>query len=162
MLNKKLQDALNKQVNAELYSSYLYLSARAYFEQSNLPGFAHWMKLQSQEENTHAMKIFDFILDREGQIELGAIQQPTAKFKSPLEVMQLALEHEKSITGMINRLYELAVKENDYPAQVMLHWFIDEQVEEEKQALVIVDQLKRVGNDAAALLILDKGLGERK
>jgi len=162
MLSKKLQDSLNKQVNAEFYSAYLYLSMRTYFEQSNLPGFAHWMKLQSTEENAHGMKIYDFILDRQGQLELTAIQQPTSKFKSPLEIMQLALEHEKSISGMINRLYELAVKENDYPAQVMLQWFISEQVEEEKQALIIVEQLKRVGNDAAALMILDKELGERK
>ncbi|OGC75759.1 MAG: ferritin [candidate division Zixibacteria bacterium RBG_16_50_21] len=162
MLTKKVQDALNKQINAELYSSYLYLSMQAHFEQTNLPGFANWMKVQSKEEYGHAMKIYDFINDRTGKVELSSIQQPTAKFKSPLEVIQLAYEHEQSVSGMIYRLYDLAVKENDFPTQVMLQWFITEQVEEEKQALQIVEQLKMIGDNTLALLMLDKQLGERK
>ena len=120
------------------------------------------MKVQSKEEYGHAMKIYDFINDRTGKVELSSIQQPTAKFKSPLEVIQLAYEHEQSVSGMIYRLYDLAVKENDFPTQVMLQWFITEQVEEEKQALQIVEQLKMIGDNTLALLMLDKQLGERK
>jgi len=162
MLSKKIQDALNKQINAELYSSYLYLAMQAYFEGNNLPGSAHWMKLQSEEEWRHGLKIFDFVYNRQGTVALSAIQQPSSNYKSPLDVFQKAYEHEKTVTNMIHRLYDLAVKENDYSTQVMLNWFVDEQVEEEKQALVIVEQLKRIGNDAAALIILDKELAERK
>jgi len=162
MLSKKVQDALNKQINAELYSSYLYLSMQAHFEQTNLLGFANWMKVQSTEEYGHALKIYDFINDRTGKVELTSIQQPTSKFKSPLEVIQLAYEHEQSVSGMIHRLYDLAAKENDFPTQVMLQWFITEQVEEEKQALQIVEQLKMIGDNTPAFLMLDKQLGERK
>lgn len=162
MLSKKLQDALNKQINAELYSAYLYLSMRAHFEGTNLLGFAHWMELQRKEEVEHAMKIFEFIYDRGGKVDLAAIQQPAAKYKSPLDVMQQTLEHEKKVTDMIHGLYDLAVKENDYPTQVMLQWFITEQVEEEKQAEQIVERLRMVEGHAAALLFIDKQLGERK
>jgi ferritin len=162
MLSKKLQDALNKQINAELYSAYLYLSMRAHFEGTNLPGFAHWMEKQREEETEHALKIFDFVYDRGGSVQLTAIQQPSSKFKSPLEVMEKTLEHEKTVTKMIHGLYDLAVKENDYPTQVMLHWFIEEQVEEEKQASEIVEKLSLAKDHGAALLFLDKQLGERK
>jgi ferritin len=162
MLNKKVQDALNKQINAELYSSYLYLAMQAYFEGNNLAGCAHWMKLQSDEERGHALKIFDFVYDRQGTVALSAIQQPSSNYKSPLDVFQKAYEHEKTVSNMIHRLYDLAVKENDYPTQVMLNWFVNEQVEEEKQALLIVEQLKMIGDSSPALLYLDHQLGERK
>lgn len=162
MLNKRVQDALNKQINAEFYASYLYLAMRVYFEEANLPGFAKWMDLQTTEERGHGMKIFDYIVDRNGHVELTAIAQPSSKFKSPLDVMQMALSHEQTVTGMINRLYELAQKENDYATQVMLEWFVTEQVEEEKQAILVIEHLKRIGDDGAGLLMLDSQMGERK
>lgn len=162
MFNKKLQDAINDQIKHELYSAYLYLSMSAHFEGVNLPGFARWMRLQSQEESSHAMKLFDFIHERGGRVVLQAIVQPPADFKSPLDVFQQALEHEQKVSGMIHRLYELAGKENDYATQVMLQWFITEQVEEEKTAGDIVEQLKMVGEQPAGVFMLDRQLGARE
>lgn len=161
MFNKKLQDAINDQIKHELYSAYLYLSMSAHFEAVNLPGFARWMRLQSQEESSHAMKLFDFIHERGGRVVLQAIAQPPGDFKSPLDVFQQALEHEQKVTGMIHRLYELAGKENDYATQVMLQWFITEQVEEEKTAGDIVEQLKMIGEQPAGVFMLDRQLGAR-
>lgn len=162
MLSKKLQDALNEQLKHELYSAYLYLSMSAHFEAQNLRGFAHWMRVQSQEEVSHAMRIFDFINDRGGRVMLQAIDEPPTDFKSPFDIFQKALAHERKVTGMIHKLYELAVKENDYPAQVMLQWFIEEQVEEERSATEVVEQLKLIGDQGAGLFMLDRQLGERK
>ncbi len=162
MLNHKLQTALNEQIKNELYSAYIYLSMSAYFESVNLPGFANWMRKQSQEEVNHAMKIFDFIHERGGRVELQAIDQPPVSFESPLKVFEMALEHEKKVTAMIHDLYKLAEEEKDYPTQVMLHWFIDEQVEEEKSASDVVEQLKRIGDDGVGLLLLDQKLGDRE
>lgn len=162
MLSKRLQDALNEQIVHELESAYVYLAMTAHFEAANLRGFAHWMQLQRLEELQHAMKIFDFVHDRGGRVVLGAIGKPPSEFKSALDVFQKALAHERKITGLIHKLYELAVKENDYPTQVMLHWFIDEQVEEEKSAGEVAEQLKRIGSDSAGLFMLDRKLGERK
>jgi ferritin len=162
MLNKNVQDAINTQIKNEIYSAYLYLSMSGYFESINLPGFAKWMRIQWQEELEHALKFFDFVNDRAGRVVLGAIDQPKSDFESPLAVFQEALAHEQKVTAMINNLYALAVKENDYPAQVLLQWYINEQVEEEKNATNIVEQLKRIGNDGSALLILDRELGARK
>lgn len=161
MFNKKLQDAINDHIKHELYSAYLYLSMSAHFEGVNLPGFARWMRVQSQEESSHAMKLFDFIHERGGRVVLQAIAQPPGDFKSPLDVFQQALEHEQKVTGMIHRLYELAGKENDYATQVMLQWFITEQVEEEKTAGDIVEQLKMVGEQPAGVFMLDRQLGAR-
>jgi ferritin len=160
-LKTSVQDALNAQLQMELVSAYAYLAACAYFERSNLPGFAHWMRLQSREELGHAMKIFDFINDRGGRVELKAIEQPLADFPSPLAVMEQALQHERRVTASINRLYDLAVKEADYPTQVLMQWFVTEQVEEEKSASLIVEQLKLIGDDGTGLLLLDRRLGER-
>ena len=162
MLNQNVQDAVNTQIKNEIFSAYLYLSMSAYFESTNLPGFAKWMRIQWEEELEHALKFFDFVNDRGGQVSLGAIDQPKSAFQSPLEVFQEALAHEQKVTGMINNLYALSVKENDYPAQVLLQWYISEQVEEEKNATNIVEQLKRIGNDGSALLVLDRELGARK
>jgi len=162
MLSKTLQDALNEQIKNELYSAYVYLSMSAHFEAQNLRGFAHWMRVQSQEEVSHALRIFDFVNDRGGRVVLQAIDKPPVEFKSPLDAFQNALTHERKVTGMIHKLYELAVKENDYPAQVMLQWFIEEQVEEEKSATEVVDQLKLIGDQGAGLFMLDRQLGERK
>ncbi|HXG38965.1 MAG TPA: ferritin [Bacteroidota bacterium] len=161
MLSKSMLKALNEQINHELYSSYLYLSMSAHFQEANLPGFAHWMALQSKEEYEHAMKIFRYITERNGRVILDAIDKPPTEFKKPLEVMKQVLEHEKKVSGLINRLYEMAVKDKDYPTQVMLQWFITEQVEEEKTAGDIIEQLKMVGDMPAGLIMLDRQLGAR-
>ncbi len=162
MLNKNVQDAINEQIKNEVYSAYLYLSMSGYFESINLPGLARWMRVQYEEELGHALKFFDFVNDRGGRVKLYAIDAPTSDFESPLDVFQQSLAHEQHVTQLINNLYALAVKENDYPAQVLLQWFIREQVEEEKNATNIVEQLKLIGKDGSALLILDRELGARK
>ena len=156
-----VRDAVREQIKRELYSAYLYLSMAGSFETANLPGFARWMRKQSEEEREHAMKFFDFLLDRGEQVQLLPIDQPPSAFRSPLDTFEQALEHEKEITSRIHRLYELAVQESDYPAQVLLHWFVEEQVEEEKSATDIVERLRMAGEDSAALLLLDSELGER-
>ncbi|MGD1995747.1 MAG: ferritin [Anaerolineae bacterium] len=161
MLSKAIQDAINEQIKNELYSGYLYLSMAAYSEDANLRGFARWMRLQSQEEVSHAMKFFDFINERGGRVELHAIDKPPAEFESPLELFEQTLEHERKVTAMINQLYKLAVEEEDYPTQIMLHWFIEEQVEEENSASEILEKLRMVGDTPEALVMLDKELGKR-
>ena len=161
MLNKTVQDAINEQIKHEFYSAYLYLSMSAYCETINLPGFARWMRVQHLEELAHAMKFFDFVNDREGSVELEAIEQPPSEFQSPLDIFQQALEHERKISGLIHRLYELAVREKDYPTQALLQWFITEQVEEEKNAGQIVEQLKMTGGEPSSLLQLDRELAGR-
>jgi ferritin len=162
MLSKSLQKALNDQVGKEFSSAYLYLSMSAWFQAENLPGCAHWMRLQHQEEAAHALKLFDYLHDREGAVELQAIVQPQAKFGSPLDVFKEALAHERKVTASINQLYGLAQKENDYATQIALQWFVTEQVEEEKNAAGIVEQLKMVGENRIALLMLDRQLGARQ
>ena len=162
MLSTSLEKTINDQIKNELYSAYLYLSMSAYLEANNLPGSARWMRLQYEEEVSHAMKLFDYIHDRGGRVVLQAIDQPAAEFGSLLEVFQQALEHEQKVTGMINRIYDLAVKENDYPTQIEMQWFITEQVEEEKTAGDIVDQLKMVGDHGPSLIMLDQYLGSRQ
>jgi ferritin len=157
-----MQDAMNKQIRDELYSSYLYLSMAAYYEALNLPGFAHWMRLQAEEENEHAMKFFDYINDRQGRVTLMAIDAPPIEFDSPLAVFKMAYEHEQKVTGLINALYQLAIEENDFASQSMLKWFIDEQVEEEKSALDIVEQLEMIGDHKMGVFMLDRELGQRQ
>ena len=161
MLGKVVQDAMNEQIKNELYSAYQYLSMAAYCESENLPGFAHWMRAQFREETEHAMKFYDFILDRNGRVVLQAIDQPVVEFGSPLEVFQHALEHERRVTVMINDLYGLAVRENDYASQTFLQWFVTEQVEEEKNTGDVVETLKMVGDKSEALFLLDRELGQR-
>ncbi len=161
MLSKKIQDALNQQINAEISSAYLYLSMSAHCAASNRPGSAHWMRVQWQEELSHAMKLFDYVNDRGGRAALKAVAQPPGDFKSLKEVFQQVLEHEREVSAMIHRLYEAAVKENDYPTQVMLQWFITEQVEEEKTATEIVEQLKMIGEHGGAVIMLDRHLAKR-
>ena len=161
MLSPVIQEALNKQINHEFYSSYFYLSVSAYFESLNLGGFAHWMRLQSQEEREHGMRLLDHLQDRHGHATFDAIAQPPIEFQSPAEAFQLALQHEDHVTQAINQFYELAMQEKDYAIQVELQWFISEQVEEEKQARQILDQLKMIGDQGTALYLLDKELGER-
>ena len=161
MLSSKLQDAINQQINAEMYSAYLYLSMAAHFESVNLGGFAHWMKLQHGEETVHAMKLFDFVNDSGGRVVLQAISAPPVEFGSALEVMEQTLAHERMVTGMINRLYGLAEAEKDHAARAMLDWFIEEQVEEEKTAEDIVERLKIGGSEGAGLLMEDATMGKR-
>lgn len=161
-MNKKLQDALNEQIKNELYSAYLYLSMAAYCESENLPGFAHWMKVQAKEETGHGMKIFEFLTDRGVRVVLQAIPQPKADFASPQDVFEKTLEHEQKVTGLINQLYETAEETKDNTAQVFLHWFISEQVEEEKNATHILEMLKAVKPKSAGMIMLDKELGKRE
>jgi len=161
MLNKTVERAINDQIRAELYSAYLYLSMAAYSAAANLPGFAHWMKEQSQEETEHAMKFFNYVNQRGGRVVLKALDQPPVEFGSPVDLFKKVLEHEQLVTGLINDLYELAVKENDYATQVLLHWFIEEQVEEEASAAQIVETLKMAGDKGNALIMVDKGLAKR-
>jgi len=162
MFSKKVQDAMNDQIQRELESAYIYLSMAAYFDSSNLPGFAHWMRVQFQEEQAHAFKFYDFVYDRGGQVILQAIGQPPVEFQSPLDAFEKALAHEQKITGHINDLYALAVEEKDYASQILLQWFVEEQVEEEKSAGDIVDMLDRIGDSYHALVMLDRELSRRQ
>ena len=161
MLSRKIQDALNSQLNLELSSSYSYLAMAAYFEANSLPGMSHWMRIQSDEERLHATKLFDHLCNRGGKVVLQPIERPKAEFDSPLSVFEAALVNEQKVTKAINSLYALAQKESDYPSQVMLQWFINEQVEEEKNVGTVIDQLRMAGDSPSALLMLDQMLGGR-
>jgi ferritin len=161
MLNKIMQEAINDQINKELFSSYLYLSMAAYFEDKNLPGFAHWMRKQEAEEREHAMKFYDFILERGGKVTLKAIDAPKSEWKSTLEAAEEVAAHEAKVTASIYSLYETSLKEKDYPTQIMLQWYISEQVEEEKNAAEIVANLKLIEDHGTAVLMLDHRLGKR-
>jgi ferritin len=161
MLSKTMQDAINEQIQKEYHSSYLYLAMAAYCEANTLPGAAQWMRLQSQEELAHAMKLFEHMVDRGGRVTLQAIPQPPAEYKSALDVFEKVLAHEQLVTAAIHKLYALALKEADYPAQVMLQWFVSEQVEEEKTAGEVVEQLTAVGESKNGLFMVDRGLGKR-
>jgi ferritin len=160
-IGNAMQAAMNEQINKEFFSSYLYLSMAAYFEDRNLTGFAHWMRLQADEEREHAMKFYNFILDAGGHVQLKAIEAPTTEWKSNLEAAEQVVEHEAKVTASIHDLYELALKEKDYPAQVMLQWFISEQVEEEKNAADLVAKLRLIEERGTAVLMLDHRLSKR-
>ena len=138
MVTKDIQGAINAQINREFFAAYLYLGMMTYFESRSLPGFGHWMRLQAREEVAHAMKLVDFLLDRGADVELHAIDRPGREFESPLAVMRAALEHERKVTASIHALYAMAVEQNDYPAQVLMQWFVSEQVEE-REVLSLVD-----------------------
>lgn len=161
MLNADLENALNDQLNSELYSAHLYLSMASYFETENLNGFAHWMREQHKEEVSHAMRLFDYINDRNGRVVVQAIEQPPIEFESVLSAMEMTLEHEREVTRMIEDLYREAQSQKDYATHVLLEWFIEEQVEEEKSAVEIVEHLKLIGDDGTGLLILDGRMAER-
>ncbi len=161
MISKAMQDALNDQINKELYSAYLYLSMAAYFEDKNLPGFAKWLHVQEGEERGHGMRLYKFLVDRGGRVLLKPIAAPATDWKTSLELFKQVAEHEAAVTASINALYELALKEKDYPAQVELQWFIAEQVEEEKNAAEIVQQLELIDARGTAVLMLDHRLGKR-
>lgn len=160
-MDKKLTKAFNEQINNELASSYLYLSMAAYFESINLSGCGHWMKAQAKEELTHAMKLYDFLNDVGEKIELKAIDKPQASFASPLDAFKQTLAHEKKVTAMINKLYDLALKTGDNAAAICLQWFVTEQVEEEKSAAEIVEMFKMIKADSGQIIMIDRGLAKR-
>ena len=161
MINKKMEEALNAQVNAELYSAYLYLSMESYFQSLNLNGFANWMRVQTQEEVSHAMKIYDFINERGGRALLKGIDGPPTEWNSPLAVFKAAYAHEQKVTGLINGLVDLAIKEKDHATNSFLQWFVNEQVEEEASADEIVQQLKMMEKAPGGMFMLDRELGQR-
>jgi ferritin len=155
-----MQAALNDQINAELGSAYIYLAMSAYLEATNLLGSAQWMRRQAREELAHAMKIFHFVNDRDGRVLLKAIPEPQADYSSVLEIWESALKQEQGVTARINALYALATDEKDYATQTMLQWFVTEQVEEEKTATSILEQVKRIGPSSSAIYFLDRHLGK--
>ncbi len=160
-MNAAVLGAFNEQIKNELFAGYLYLSMSAHFDHENLPGFAHWMRLQAQEELAHAMRLFDYVLRRGERVSLHGIEAPTTDFGPPLSLFESVLKHERAVTGMIHALFELAGKESDWAAQQELQWFIAEQVEEENSAATARDQVRMAGDDQAALLMLDQQLGSR-
>ena len=161
MLKKKMLDALNDQINAEYYSSYLYLQMAAWSESANLKGMANWFRVQVQEEMVHVMKFFAYVLDRRGKVELKPIEGPPTEWPSPVAVFEAALAHEQMITGRINKLVDLSLAESDHATNTLLQWFVNEQVEEESTADQIVSDLKLAGDTPAALLMVDRELATR-
>ena len=161
MISRKITQTLNDQINAELYSAYLYLSMVAYFESVNLAGFAAWMRAQTQEEIMHAMKMYDFVNERGGRVILKAIETPPSEWDSPLAAFEAAYAHEQIVTGRINDLVNLAVEEKDHATNSFLQWFVNEQVEEETSADNVVRNLKMAQDAPGALFMLDRELGQR-
>jgi len=161
MFSAKMAEAMAEQVNAELYSAYLYLSMNSYLASVNLTGMASWMKMQAQEELFHGMKMYNFILERGGRVILKQIAQPTSAWDSPLAVFENVYAHEQKVTGLINNLVNLAQDERDHATNIFLQWFITEQIEEEANASGIVHKLQLIGNDASGLFALDQELGTR-
>ncbi len=161
MLSNTIQKAFDTQIKDELESAYLYLSMSSYCNAESFLGFAKWLRLQAQEELGHGMKLFDYVHHRGGHASLQAIDQPKAQFKNLLELFKMVLEHEKKVTARIHKLYQMTMTENDYAGQIELQWFVTEQVEEEQNATMIVEQLKMIGDNKAALLMMDKEIGTR-
>ena len=161
MLTKPMLDALNEQIKHEINSAYLYLAMSIHCTSAGLPGFASWLRIQWQEELGHAMKLAAIVQDRGGKVVLQGVDKPPADFKSPLDIFQQVLTHEQKVTALINRLYETALKENDFATQVEVQWFIKEQVEEERNALGIVEQLKMAGESGPSLMMLDRVMAAR-
>ncbi len=162
MISKKMQDALNGQMAFEFYSAHLYLSMTAYMESIDLPGFAHWMRVQYQEEGLHAEKIFDYVIGRDGRAVLVPWEAPPQEWQSALDAFEAALTHEQSITGRFNDLTELAISEKDHASQIFLQWFVNEQVEEEASAKAVIQQLKMLGDSKAGLFQIDRELAQRE
>jgi ferritin len=161
MIKEKIREALNQQLNAELFSSYLYLSMAAYFESINLKGFANWMRVQTQEELVHAMKFYDFIIERGGKAVLAPIEGPPTEWESPLAVFEHAYEHEQKVTGLINNLVDLSIAEQDHATNNFLQWFVAEQVEEEASADEVVQKIKLMGDASGGLFMIDQELAQR-
>jgi ferritin len=161
MLTDKMQKALNEQINAEYYSAYLYLSMSAYFESKGLKGFANWMRVQYQEELTHAEKIYDFVNEREGRVVLAEIKTPPQDWSSPLAAFEDALEHERKVSAMINELVNLSLEEKDHATNNFLQWFVAEQVEEEASVGEVRDQIRLAGETGGGMFMIDRELGTR-
>ncbi len=161
MINERVEKAINEQINWELYSGYFYLSMSTYFETIGLPGCANWMRVQAKEEQFHAMKFFDYIIERGGKVTLKAIDAPPSVWESPLDVFEKTYEHEQKVTSLINDLVDLALTEKDHASYNMLQWFVDEQVEEEATASDIVGKLKLIGNGTSALFMLDQEFSKK-
>ncbi len=161
MISRTLQDAINSHIQSEMFSANLYLAMSAFCHSINLKGFAHWLRVQSKEESDHALRLFDYLIERGGRAVVGAVEQPSIEFKSPLDVFQQVLEHEQKVTQKINRLYEAAASEKDHATQVMLQWFISEQVEEEAHVTEYLEKLKMIGDSSNAIFWIDKELGKR-
>ena len=161
MINKKVRDGFNKQIQHEFYSAYLYLSMAAWVHSKGMDGMAQWLRVQTLEEMTHAMKFFDHIIERDGEVELLEIEKPPTEWASPLEAMKAAYKHEQFITGKINELVALSKNENDYASGSLLQWFVDEQVEEEANASKNVQNLEMVGDSGNGLLMVDREMGTR-
>ncbi|MFW6206545.1 MAG: ferritin [Gemmatimonadota bacterium] len=160
-MNEKVLDGLNRQINREFFAAYLYLALSAEFDRRSLDGFAVWMRAQAREEMDHAMRLVDHLQERGAKVTLDAIEKPDADFESVLEAFEAALEHESRVTEWIHELYDLAVEHHDHPEQLVLEWFVTEQVEEEDSIGTIVDQLRMAGDNQAAILMLDRELGAR-
>lgn len=161
MMTNKMKDALTEQINAEFYSSYLYLSMASYFESKGLPGLAKWMEAQAQEEWFHGMKMYHFVNERGGRVLLKAIDEPTADWKNTKAVFENVLKHEQKVTGLINNLVDMAQKEKDHATNIFLQWFVSEQVEEEASVNAVLDKLKLIGTDTNTLFALDAEMGQR-
>lgn len=161
MLNKTMEKALNEQIQAELYSEYLYLAMSAYFQDQNLTGFAHWMRVQAREEDIHAMKIFQYIIEQSGHPRVMSLDQPPRDYKSAEDIFKAALKHEQYITKRINNLVDLAQKEKDKATESFLQWYVDEQVEEENSVDKVIKQLALVKGDGPGLWMLDQEMGTR-
>ncbi len=161
MIGKKMEKALNAQLNAEYYSSYMYLSMAAYFESIDLPGFANWMRVQTQEEEFHALKFFDYLVERAGRVALQAIDAPPTEWSSPLNAFEETLKHEQKVTALINDLLFLARDERDNAAEIFLQWYVTEQVEEEDSVNKILAQLRLIKDKPQGLFMLDKELSQR-
>lgn len=161
MLSKRMEEALNEQINAEIWSAYLYLSMSAYFEADNLPGFANWMKIQWQEELTHATKFFDYVHERGGKVVLKPIAAVKTDWKDAIEAFEETFGHEKHVSSLINNLVNIAVEEKDHATNNMLQWFVAEQVEEEAAAEEILNHLKRIDGFGHGIIMLDRELKQR-
>jgi len=161
MLSKKMEEALNQQLNAELYSAYLYLSMAAWFEGKNLPGFGHWLKVQTQEETVHGLKFYNHLAARAGVIKLRPIQGPETEWTSPVAAFEAVYKHEQKVTALINDLVEIALSEKDHAAKILLDWFVNEQVEEEDSAREALQKLEMAGDNPSALFALDQEMRAR-
>lgn len=161
MISKKMCKALNNQINAELFSSYLYLSMSSWFSERSLSGFASWMRVQAQEELSHGMKIYDYILERGGKVKLGVIDQPESVWKSAVEVVEEVAAHEAKVTGLVNDLVDVALGEKDHAANIFLQWFVSEQVEEEASVGEVFERMKMIDGDSAGMFAMDMELGKR-
>ena len=161
MINPVVEKALNDQINAELYSAYLYLSMAAALEDMGLPGFANWTRIQNEEETFHAMKIYDFIIERGGRVKLTSIDTPPSEWKDVVTVFKEILKHEQLVTSLINKLMDTAIEQKDHATNMFLQWFVTEQVEEEANVDEVLQQLDLAQESKGALFMLDKDMGTR-